>query len=181
MALVTGNPDFYNSANPSYLDFNLVHRLIVAQIGGVASGASSDYAQYPGNLDGTNLSATPGFRNRQKMEPRAVFAIEANDASGAPGLIVGPVPYDCEVFAVGVVNDDASKITGGTVSFYVNGVSIITITVPPAVTTNQMTGVSVRLQLRAGDVAHLTHALTFDTGASHKVRFSLFCTALHVA
>lgn len=181
MALVTGIPNFFGTANPGYADFNLVHRLIVAQIGGQAPGAVNEYDQYPGNLNASNLSATPGFRNSQKSLSRSVFTMEASDEADGSGLICGPVPYDCEVFAVGIVNDDASKITGGTVTFFVNGTSIVTATVPPAATINQMTGVGVRLLLRAGDVAHLTHALTFDAGASHKSRFTLFCTAMHVA
>lgn len=181
MALVTGIPDFYDSANPNYADFNLVHRLIVEQIGGQAPGAAEEYTEYGGNLNGSNISAAAGFRNAQKSEPRSVFTMEASDEVDPSGLICGPVPYDCEVFAAGIVNDDTSKITGGTATFYVNGVTIITITIPPANAANQMTGVSVRLQLRAGDVVHLSHALTFDGGASHKVRFTLFCLALHLA
>lgn len=181
MAQVTGIPNFYGTATPGYADFNLIHRLIVAQIGGQAPGAVNDYDVFPGRLDSANLSATPGFRNPQKQEPRSVFTMEAGDEADASGLICGPVPYDCEVFAVGLVNDDATKITGGTITFYVNGVTIITISVPPASVANQMTGVSVRLQLRAGDVLHLTHALTYDGAGPHKNRFTFFCTALHIA
>ncbi len=183
MSWVSGVPNFYAGSSPSYADFNLIHRLIVQQIGGTAPGASSEYATFPGHLSpgGNVVAVNPGFRNHQKVEARSIFTMDAGDQFSAAGLICGPVPFDCEAFALGIINDDAAKITGGTVTVFVNGVSIITISVPPCASANQMTGVSVRLQLRTGDVFHITQALTFDAGTNHSVRFTLYCTALQVA
>jgi hypothetical protein len=184
MALISNPPNFYSQASPSYADFNLVHRLIAQVVGGRAPGAVNEYDIFNGGLSLDNLDTThsAGFRLSQRAEQRSVFTMEASDEADAAGLICGPVPYDCEVVAAGIVNDgDAAKITGGTVTFYVNGVTIVSIAAPPCSSLNQMTGVAVRLQLRAGDLLHLTHALTFDAGANHPVRVTLFCTALHTS
>lgn len=132
MALISTLPNFFNAAAPVQSDFNNAAKALAGQIGGTYyDEAQSAYVSSPGNLDTTNLAASPGLRNSQKAEPWSPLIITRfvafNSSFWTFGLI-GPFPVDVVFtgFSLLASNDTGgllydNYVTGGSANVAING------------------------------------------------------------
>jgi hypothetical protein len=76
MALISTLPNFFNAATPTANDFNDAAKAIGREIGAEYWDRSlPGYVQATGNLDSTNLVASPRLKNAQKAESFSHFSI----------------------------------------------------------------------------------------------------------
>jgi hypothetical protein len=131
-------PNFWTSSAPTYSMFNDMAKAIGSVIGGTYYDEfQSSYAIASGNLDATNISSSPKFRNSQKSEPYSLFYLNASGMTIAatstvlPDLIpISCPPIDFSVISIGVEagNGSTSVITGGFITLYLNAIPQTTIT-----------------------------------------------------
>jgi len=131
MALITGLPNFFNTANPVASDFNNAAKAIATQVGGVyydESQAAMVAAQ--GGLNTANFNTYMGFKNQQKAEPFSLVSVTALMSSlTTPGTDIpmfGPFGFDWILTSVSFqpLLGDIYPIggqTGGTFDLYING------------------------------------------------------------
>lgn len=193
MALVTGLPNFYNQANPVASDFNNAAKAILSQVGGVYYDEGlSAYALALGNLDSTNLSASPAFRNSQKAEPTALYGITAGTSSqgSLKVAVFAPITTAAFFYALAITPMNAMQgttvvdvgVLGGTATIYQNGMPVITVGAfdNRPVTTNDTAYARINLQASPGDLFVVDMSqVTYQAAGTIQNSVSLIGTTVH--
>ena len=130
MALITSIPNFFGSSAPSSVAFNNAAKAIATQIGGAYyDELARSMLSASGNLDATNISATPAFRNAQKVEQYSQFIMTSTSVTvaGAPSFTGSVSVADCAIFGPFITETQILSVSTMTNSVAGSG------TVPPAI------------------------------------------------